>query len=515
MNPRKNGIPGSGSYDAIVIGAGHNGLTCATYLAKAGRRVLVLESADVIGGLAARQEFHPGFHVSVAHSVNHFSSRVARELDLHRYGFHASTTPLRITGLREDGQHLSSNGQSLDGISDADQAACHTYSRLLDRFARHLAPFWHKTIPRIGNSGIAGATTFAQLGLSLRRLGKRDMREFLRIFTLPTRDLMDEYFEEDLLKVILSWDGLVGSKLAPRSPNSSIATMLYRMAGESGATGVVDSLRSAAEAAGVEIRTGAPVRRIRVENDATGLTASGVELESGDAISAGNVVSSADPRRTFFELVGVEHLEIGFTHRIRRLRCDGQVAKLHLALSDLPRFSGLDHPDGRLILAPNLDAIEDAYDAAKYGSIPESPVMEIVLPTLQDPSLAPSGQHVLSAHVMYVPYRLRGGWDEATRKEITERTIATIERYAPGIRDLIIHDEFLTPEDLEQKYCVTGGHWHHVEFAVDQLLMMRPTYEAAQYRTPIPGLYLCGAGSHPGGDLTAIPGHNAAREILR
>ena len=191
------------------------------------------------------------------------------------------------------------------------------------------------------------------------------------------------------------------------------------------------------------------------------------------------------------------------------------VAKLHLALSDLPEFDGLQQTDGRMIIAPDLDAIEFAFDDAKYGGIPAKPVMEIVLPSVHDASLAPTGQHVLSAHVMYVPYQLKAGWTDAARDQMCERAIGTIERYAPRIRDQIVHREFLTPADLERHYNLTGGHWHHTELSMDQMLMMRPTYEAAQYRTPIPGLYLCGAGCHPGGGIAGAAGHNAAREILR
>ncbi len=341
------------------------------------------------------------------------------------------------------------------------------------------------------------------------------MEEFLRIASLPMRDLMNEYFEDEVLKSVLSWDGLIGSKLAPRSPNNAVFTTLYRMAGNGGSTGLIHALRKASDDAGVEIRVGSPVARVQIDANASGLEASGVALQNGETITADNIISSADPKTTFLDLVGIEHLEVGFTNRIRRLRCDGYVGKLHLALSDLPRFDGLESPEGRLILAPDLDAIEYAFDDAKHGELPGSPVMEVVVPSLEDRSLAPTGQHVLSAHVMYVPYRLKGGWNDAARDTMRERAIDTLEKHAPGVRELILHSEFLAPLDMERIYHVTGGHWHQTEMAADQLLMMRPTYEAAQYHTPIPGLYLCGAGCHPAGDLTGGPGHNAAREILR
>jgi phytoene dehydrogenase-like protein len=305
--------------------------------------------------------------------------------------------------------------------------------------------------------------------------------------------------------------------MAPRSPNNAVLPMLYRMAGQHrGSPGsLVTALHASAAAAGVEIRTGTAVERILVNADTNGLAARGVQLANGDTIEADRVVSSADPQTTFFRLVGVENLEIEFTNRIRRLRCEGYVAKLHLALSGLPEFTGLDQADGRMLIAPDMDAIEFAYDDAKYGGLSKQPVMEIVVPSLRDSSLAPAGQHVLSAHVMYVPCSLKGGWDEPARESLRERAIETMARYAPGIREQIIHAEILTPQDMERSFGVSGGHWHHTEFALDQALMMRPTYEAAQYRTPLPGLFLCGAGSHPGGDLTGAPGHNAAREILK
>jgi phytoene dehydrogenase-like protein len=296
------------------------------------------------------------------------------------------------------------------------------------------------------------------------------------------------------------------------------------MAGESkgahaipagGVNGLIEALSAAAGAAGAEIRCGAAVSQVTIGSSADGLVANGVELADGEQIAAGCVISSVDPKRTFLDLVGVEHLEIGFTNRIRRLRCDGFVAKLHLALNGVPEFAGLPQPDGRMIIAPQMDDIEFAFDDAKYGECSAQPVMEVVVPSLHDPSLAPTGQHVLSAHVMYVPYRLKGGWSDAARELICERAVDTIARYAPRIREQIVHQELLTPLDLERSYSVTGGHWHHAEFAVDQMFMMRPTYEAAQYRSPIPGLFLCGAGCHPGGDLMGGAGHNAAREVLR
>ena len=511
-------------YDSIIIGAGHNGLVCAAYLAKSGRRVLVLEAADTTGGLAASREFHPGFHASVAHSISHFSSKVARDLNLSDYGYAATSKALPTIGLRADKEPVVVHAGSLDGVSATDADSYREFKRLTQRFAKLLEPFWLKTIPRIGNANLSEMLTMGRLGLNMRMLGKKDMREFMRIATLPARDLMDEFFDDDLLKAVLSWDGLVGSERAPRSPNGAVLALLYRMGGESrgehriptdGVSGLIEALSASATGFGAEIRCSAPVNRVVIDGNADGLVATGVELADGEKIEADRIISATDPQRTFLKLVGVEHLEIGFTNRIRRLRCDGYVAKLHLALNDLPEFKGLKQPDGRMIIAPDMDTMEFAFDAAKYGECPTLPVMEILIPSVHDATLAPEGQHVLSAHVMYVPHELKGGWTDEARDLMCERAIDTIAEYAPRIREQIIHREFLTPMDLEQNYRVTGGHWHHAEFALDQMLMMRPTYEAAQYGTPIPGLFLCGAGCHPGGDITGAAGHNAASEILR
>ena len=511
-------------YDTIVIGAGHNGLVCAAYLARSGQKVLVLEAADSPGGLAADREFHPGFHASVAHSVSHFSEKVAKDLKLSSHGLAEDMPGLPLVALGADKHHVAVNGDTATGASDDDAVSYAGYLKQMGRFADALGPFWHKTMPRIGSTNLADLMTFAHLGINIKRLGKKDMQEFLRVASLPMRDLMDENFDNDLLKAALSWDGMIGSRMAPRSPNSAVLALLYRMAGKSrgthaipagGVSGLVDALCKAAESFGAEIRCSTPVERVVIDGGEDGQLATGVLLTNGDKIEATKIVSAADPKTTFLNLVGVQHLDIGFTNQIRRLRCEGLVAKLHLALSDLPDFEGLAQPDGRMIIAPTMDAIEFAFDHTKYGECPDHPVMEILIPSLHEASLAPDGQHVLSAHVMYVPRELKGGWTDEARSQMCERAIDTIAQYAPGIREQILHQELLTPADLEREYRVTGGHWHHTEFAMDQILMMRPTYGAAQYATPVPGLYICSAGSHPGGDIMGAAGHNAAREVLR
>ncbi len=511
-------------YDSIIVGAGHNGLVCAAYLAKAGQNVLVLEASPEPGGLAATREFHPGFKTSVAHTVSSFSSKVIQDLQLQSHGLDLSGPTLDTIGMGLDGQHVVIGDETVTGVSAEDAQSYTELRRQLKRFAKALAPFWMKTMPRIGNNSAGELMTFAQLGLKLRLLGKEDLLEFMRMATLPMRDLMDENFDDNVLKAALSWDGLAGSRLAPRSPNSPVFALLYKMFEASGGmhaipvggiSGLISALVDAATGAGAELRLNTPVERITVFGDENGLRATGVELAGGETIEASRVISCADPKRTFLKLLGGANLEIEFSNRINRLRTEGLVAKLHLALSEEPRFSGISKANNRMIIAPTMDSIEFAFDDAKYGGCPEVPVMEVLVPSMQDPTMAPAGQHVLSANVMYVPAELKGGWTDEAKSQLLQSLLARLEKYAPGISGQVVHAELLTPHDLEQTHNVTGGHWHHTEFAVDQLLMMRPTYEAAQYGTPVPGLYLCGAGSHPGGGLVGAPGHNAAREILK
>ena len=509
--------------DTIIIGGGHNGLVCSIVLARAGQRVTVLEAGPNLGGMAAESEFYPGFKSALAQTLYAMPRSLIRELDLAAHGLEFLSEPLPIRPLSVAGTSQSITALSLTGAQDDDTAAYPKYVTMLAKFAAALAPFWERTMPRVGSTGAADLMTFGKLGLKLRLLGKDDMLEFFRVATLPMRDLLDEYFSDDRLKAALCWDALIGSQLAPRSPNQAVLTLLNRMAGKDagqhvipkdGMAGLVRALENAAVKAGVTIRTDCKVKSVQIEGDENGQRCSGVELESGELLLSDRVVSSADPQTTFLKLVGAQHLEIEFTNRIRRLRNRGYVARVHLALSGLPAFQSLDSPMGRLIIAPSMDSIEFAWDAAKYGELPEAPVMEVLIPSLQEPNLAPQGQHVLAANVMYVPHDLKSGWTPQSRAELLNTVLSELARYAPGIQSLVVSSELLTPQDLASQCHVTNGHWHHCEPAIDQLLMMRPTYEAAQYATPISGLYLCGAGCHPAGDVSGNPGRNAAKEIL-
>jgi phytoene dehydrogenase-like protein len=356
--------------------------------------------------------------------------------------------------------------------------------------------------------------------LELRLLGKKDFLELTRILTMNVADLGQDFFESDLVKGLLAFDATLGLFLGPRSPNT-VFSLLFRLAGfgrhgmgglhlpMGGMGTLADGLSAAAKRAGVLIRTGARVERILVEKD----TAVGIVLAGGEEVRAPVVASSADPQRTLLKLLEPGHLDVQFAQRIRHLRMNGCVAKLNLALDSLPESWA--RSAGRIVMAPSIDHVERAFDAAKYGSVSERPAIEIVIPSLTDPSLAPPGKHVVSILAQYAPYRLRETTNEAARAQILKRSLALLAESVPDLATRVIAAEALTPQDLESQFHMTGGQWHHGEVTLDQMFFLRPAPRYQQYRMPLPGLWLCGAGAHPGGHLSGLPGANAAREILK
>ncbi len=506
---------------AIVIGAGHNGLACAAYLAKAGLSVTVLEASDRVGGAAVTREFTPGYRVSAgAHLLHALDEGVRRDLALERYGLRMAAEDLYTIALDPGGQWLSIADGALGGPGalDADRVSMAKHHRQMSRFARILDGIGDRRPPRLGTQNWRDLLALGRLGLDIRRLGTEDMREFLRIAGINIFDVLEERFESALLKAALAIDGTLGAMLGPRS-NNSVFIALHRCnqgrdwALPSGGMGTVSvALDGAARAAGARIRTKTRVAAIRMDFD----RACGVTLEDGETLDADVIVSNADPKTTFERLLGARHLEAGFANRIHHLRTRGCVAKLHLALDGPPRFTGLDADQRgqRLLIAPDPETVEHAFNHAKYGEHSERPVMEISVPSVFDDTLAPPGHHVLSANVQWAPYDLKGGWSEAAKQGFTERCLDSLEACAPGLREQVLANELLTPVDLENEFGMSGGHWHHVELALDSFFMLRPVPGAARYSTPVPGLYLCGAGSHPGGGVSGRPGRNAARAVL-
>lgn len=504
----------------VIIGGGHNGLVCAAYLAKAGQKVTVLEAGPQVGGAAVTREFAPGYRVSAgAHLLYALDSDIRKELALDANGLTFAQPEIKTTALAEDGNHLLIASDRLQGanISSADQAAMQEYLRLMNRFAGVLNRLNNRVPPRIGNHNRQDWMGLARIALDIRLLGRHDMREFLRIAGINVYDVLEEFFENPLLKGALSMDGVLGTNLGPRS-NNSVFCALQRLSGlqapaipRGGMGTVSDTLARVASQYGADIRTSATVKRILLD----GGRVRGVELADGEKIEASTVISNADPKTTFLGLLGARHLQAGFVRRIMNIRTAGNAAKLHLALDGLPKFKGLnqDRLSDRLLIAPDMQYVDHAFNHAKYGEYSVRPVAEITIPSIYDDKLAPAGKHVLSAIVQYAPYGLKEGWK--TGKEIfTGLVLDTLARYAPGIREQASHVELLAPEDIEREFRITGGHWHHGELAIDQALMLRPVPGAAQYASPVDGLYLCGAGSHPGGGVMGSAGRNAANAVL-
>jgi phytoene dehydrogenase-like protein len=511
-------------YDAIVIGAGHNGLACAAYLARAGKRVLVLEAASRVGGAAVTREFAPGYSVSAcAHLLNQMPRTIVNELGLERHGLKFSAERMATIALAQDGDHLRLPAQGGGAIPASDASSYLNFMARMRRFAAHLRPMLDATPPRLGSGAWQDGAALLRLAWRVRSLGRADMRELLRIIGMNVYDLVTEHFEAPNLRAAVAFDAVLGTNFGPRTPGA-VLTLLYRMATEHGALAaamaqplggmgaVSNALAETARSAGADIRTGMRVARLQVRDD----RAAGVFLTDGTIIEGRYIISNADPRTSFFRLLGAEHLDTGFERRVDHFRQRGLAAKVHLALSAPPAFRKLE-PEGlrdRLIVAPSLDYIETAYNAVKYSEFSEAPAIEIVVPSACDPSLAPHGRHVLSAIVQYAPYAHKAGWDHV-REAFLDRVIDTIEAYAPGLRQSIVGTELLTPADIETEFGISGGHWHHGELAFDQFFMVRPVPGAAQYETPVANFFLCGAGAHPGGGVMGVAGRNAALQVLK
>jgi len=449
---------------------------------------------------------------------------IARELALERHVLALAASDMASTALDAGGDHLTiavDGAHSLRSRCAEDAAAYADWQGFSARVAAALHPVLNATPPRLGTAAWRDRATLLNVGWRLRRLGRSDLRELLRIGGMCVHDLLEDRFRLPLLKGALALDAVLGTNHGPRSPGT-VLSLLYRAAAAPGTASFVQpagglgalsqALARAAIVAGAEVRTGSVVERILVSDD----RAAGVRLASGETIAADTVISSADPKTTFLHLLGCEYLDAGFVRRVSQLRSRGLTAKLHLALARLPEFPGLDAAalGGRLLIAPSADYIERAYNHAKYEEFSTAPTLEVTVPTLADASLAPAGRHVLSAIVQYAPYSIGGGW-LGQRQRFTDIVVETLARYAPGLPDCIMDSELLTPPDIEREFRISGGHWHHAELALDQFFMLRPVPGATQYRAPLAGLFLCGAGCHPGGGVMGLAGRNAARALIR
>jgi phytoene dehydrogenase-like protein len=519
------------NYDAIVIGGGHNGLVNAAYLARAGRRVLVLERRDLVGGAAVSEQVFPGFTYSVfSYVVSLLRPEIIRDLELPRHGLHILPLESTVTPLA-NGDYLGQWGdhdqsrRELYRHSPRDAEAYDEYGQLMHHMAHAVRPILAMVPPDPTSLSPRDLAGMLRLGKHMRSLGPKKFNALHKLMTMSAADFLDEWFETDALKATKSASGIIGTFLGPRSPGTAYV-LLHHYMGEldgvfrawgfaRGGTGSVsEAIAGAARRFGAEIRTGAAVARVRVKRG----RATGVVLENGDEIGARVVVSGLDPRRTFLQMLEPSDLPPEFAAAIGRFKFRGSSGKVNLALSELPNFTCLPgngpHLRGAISISPSLDYVERAFDDAKYGEFSRQPYMDIVIPSMIDPSMAPPGKHVMSIFVQYAPYELNGGWNDARREAFGDAVIDTLSQYAPNLKSAILHRQVITPADIERVTGLSEGNIFAGELSLHQLFFFRPASAWSRYRTPVRGYFQCGAGTHPGGGIMGASGRLAALEIM-
>src|ERR1700693_1062679 len=523
----------------VLIGGGHNALVTAFYLAKGGFKPLVLERREMVGGGAITEEFHPGFRAStLAHTLGPLRADVARDLQLDNFDCEILYPDPRVFAPTPDGMALrfyngvAKTAAEIARISAKDSAKYAQFASSLEKTAGFFTQLTSITPPAIDKPTPEDLWSLLKTGRSVRSLGKSGIFDLLRWGPMAVADFVAEFFETELLRAVIAARGIFGTALGPWSAGST-AVLLMRAAADAHPVGsaafprgglgsFTRALAESAKQAGAEIRTDAEVQHIRLKDGAV----TGIVLAGGEEIAVEAVASGVDPKRTFFHLVDPSQLDPTFALRIRNIRAAGTVAKVNFALNDLPSFpslagavgaDGFRHASlsGRIHIGPEIDYLERAFDASKYGEISDAPYLDLTIPTLLDPSLAPEGKHILSAYVQFAPYKLKNGSWDTRRKDLGETVIKAIAAYSPNFAELVEASPVITAQDLETEYAFTGGPIFHGELALDQLFTMRPVLDWARYKTPIRGLFLCGSGTHPGNGLTGASGANAAREIIR
>jgi phytoene dehydrogenase-like protein len=521
-------------YDANVVGGGHNGLIAAAYLARAGRKTLVLERRPLVGGAAVTEEIFPGFKFSVfSYVVSLLRPEIIRDLELPRHGLQILPLESTVTPL-DNGDYLGSGADPDEGRAELvrhsprDAEAAVRFGKLMHHMALAVRPILGMVPPDPSSLAPSDLRSLLRLGRHIRGLGAEHFHALHKLMTMSSADYLDEWYEFDALKATKSASGIIGTFLGPRSPGTAYV-LLHHYMGEidgafrawgfqRGGTGAIsESIASAARAHGAEIRTDAAVAQLLVRDGRT----NGVVLENGDELHAPVVVSSLDPRRTFLQLVDRKALPDDLVAGVERYKFRGSSGKVNLALSGLPQFTCFRHDSalalraarGAVSISPSVDYLERAYDDAKHGEFSRNPYMDIVIPSMIDPGMAPPGKHVMSVFVQYAPYQLNGGWTDAKREAFGDAVVDTIERYAPGFKSLIIGRQVITPPDIERITGLSEGNIFGGELALHQLFFQRPAAHWAKYRTPIAGYWQCGSGTHPGGGIMGASGRLAALEI--
>jgi phytoene dehydrogenase-like protein len=510
------------TYDIIVIGGGHNGLTAATVLARKGKKVLVLEKRGVLGGVAAKEEFYPGyFTTGLLHDTSGIRPNVIKELQLEKHGLEIDYNRADVTILSRDQRSVMiqsddhKTAESIGKHSQRDAKAYLDYQKFLKKIARVINSWMDNPPPDVDveNLTMASLVALARKGLMLKGLGKKTMMELLKVAPMCVADFLNEKFDTDFIKAGLSAPALYGSYAGPWSAYSTINLLLWECASgthvKGGAANLTRALQKAAEQAGVEIRTGTEVERILLNADGD---VKGVRLKDGEDIKGSKVAASCTPKETFLNLFDDFQLEYELDFWISKLRSRGTTAKVNLAINKTVEFNGQTIEYART--GNSFDEMEKAFDPVKYGEATSSPFLDIYIPTGQDPSLAPEGHSVVSVLVHQIPYNFKAGWSEDNKRKLGEDVINELSIYAPQLPGAIVGIEVLTPVELEEHYGLTEGHIYHGEHFVDQLIT-RPIPSCSRYSTPVSGLYLCGSGSHPGGGITCMPGYLGAQMMLK
>ena len=524
----------STEYDVIVVGAGHNGLVCANLLSKKGKRVLVVEAAGEVGGLASTHEFTPGFRVSTAAHLHYGLHPKVNDLcQPEKFGLKFDQRALITKVVNDSGEFVSYQSSNLQGeqvssslngsyISDNQRQEWLAFNQQMRKFSQILYKLADQSPPKIKDRQFDDYKTLFTAGRELNRLSKDDIRQFLRIVGMNIYDLVEESFSSDLLKAAVCFESILGTRLGPRAPNT-VFNWLNRhavmdqcedglMQPHGGMGQLCIALKNSAQNNGAEIKLSSRVSRIQVEDN----RATGIVLDNGESITAKTIISNADVNQTLLNMVGPSHLDTTIVRRVMHTPMQGTTAKIHLALNRLPDSiaSNINEVNARIIHAADPDSIERASNAIKYKSYSDEPVFEVTIPSLNDDSLAPDDMHVMSILIPYVPYEHKNGW-RSQKSKFEDMMLQSIDRLLPGTSQTIEFLETLTPQDIEEKLNVTGGHWHHCEIGLERFLMLRPMPGYAQYATPVDGLFLCGADCHPGGDVNGVAGLNAANAVLK